>query len=463
MVSPRNDARGPYIPPVNRLPPELLSLIFYEALPQQLASATLHPWFIPLVVSAVCNYWRIVAIDAPELWQWISLTSCRSRREHHSRKLARLFVHRAKRTGLSIFYQDVEALSVTDDYLNVVILERGIQAIPHSERCYCAVDFIMANIAEIRVLELSIGHASIQRLSMLPPSAAKSLRNLRISLLEGGVEVQSLGSLLSTSPQLRFLSWSSYFSICEAPLPTTISWSQLVRVELDESVMPFSTFYDVLITGKSLREVWVRLTHGARPRGLDACRVSHYALEKIQIYGDEPLDDIFCALHLPALHDLTLRFESTRLTRSAEWPCAKPQSLRHFIANGITSLNSLYVSPGGTIEEETLIAIMALPSMASLKRLHVDISSVGDQVFESLSPGHRARVPFLPHLSTLTIGQCTTSDGVIAKMLRRRMRYRFPLQQMKIRFMRKEEGRHPMDMAQFQRAQQAGVFAEGCY
>ncbi|KAL1714695.1 hypothetical protein EV715DRAFT_294867 [Schizophyllum commune] len=375
MVPPRNDARGPYTPPVNRLPPELLSLIFYEALPQQLSSATLHVRPIPLVVSAVCNYWRNVAIDTPELWRWISFTSCRSRHEHHSRKLARLFVRRAKRTGLSIFYQDVEALSVTDDYLNVVILERGIQAIPHSERCYCALDFIMAHIADIRVLELSIGHASIQRLSMLPPSAAKSLRNLRISLLEGDAEVQSLCSLLPTSPELRFLSWSSYFSICEAPLPTTISWSQLVRVELDESVMPFSTFYDVLITGESLREVWVRLTPGARPRGLDACRVSHYALEKLQIYGDEPLDDIFCALHLPALHDLTLRFESTRLTRSTEWPCANPQSLRHFIANGITSLDSLYVSAGGTIEEETLIAIMALPPMASLKRLHMDISS----------------------------------------------------------------------------------------
>ncbi|KAL1714698.1 hypothetical protein EV715DRAFT_257037, partial [Schizophyllum commune] len=405
---------------INRLPPEVLSLIFVAATP---AEPTIYWRYMPLVVSWVCSYWRQVAINAPELWKYLNVVSCSDYHAHRHWDLERMFMRRSKYAGINISYADefTFLLAHVDD--------------PAEQRCLCALDLIMANISDIRDLDLGVYRSSIRRLSTLPPGAATSLRNLRIKFYgyEDRAQAKALSSLLLTSPRLRSLSLRSDFPLREGSLDNLIPWPQLVRVELASYPMPFYAFAEMLTTGVLLEHVSVCLTPGIRPHALANVRVSQTTVEKLDIVGFGPLDDVFRALHLPALRNLKLhmhfKLDDARLS---EWPCADPRVLHDFIADGTAPLNSLSLSPGGTIDEDALLDIITLPQMAKLTHLEVqNVSYIGDRLFDALLPG-RDGTPLLPRLTTLELGRCSTSDGVISHMLRWRMKHRYPLTRLEV-------------------------------
>lgn len=448
-------------PPVHRLPHELLSQIFRHATTSQLFDATLSRRSIPLVISHVCGLWREVAIDLPGLWQWISLTGCPTRYEHHGRDLALLFMQRTKGLGMSVYYRDAEAASVEDDYWQVVALRKGIKAVADEHRCYCALDLIMARIAEIRVLELVIGHASSVRLSSLPASAAASLRTLFVKFIQRGGHEHLMSTLLCTSPQLRRLSWSSRLRVCSVTLPAHVSWTRLVQAHLDESPMSYGAFFDMLSAGQYLKDVWVRLARETRPPLPPSTRLSQFTLEKLQICGDEPLDEVFSALHLPALRLLWLKANSRNPTIG--WPCNDPRALYQFIAMGTGALDDFHIMPGGTVDEVTLVAILALPQMATLTSLDAVLSTISDKLLIRLQPMHGGPSVLLPNLTKLTLGQCATSDGVFSRMLQLRYDHGYPLKNVRIEFKRTEEHRHPSDEAMFRWLADRGMYARASY
>lgn len=59
--------------PIQRLPPELLSMIFWHAIPRR--SGYVEPSInaAPLLLGRICKKWRDLADDSPELWSSISL------------------------------------------------------------------------------------------------------------------------------------------------------------------------------------------------------------------------------------------------------------------------------------------------------------------------------------------------------------------------------------------------------
>ncbi|KAI5830164.1 hypothetical protein K523DRAFT_26632 [Schizophyllum commune Tattone D] len=405
-VPPRAPGYGPYTPPINRLPPELLSQIFVEALPSQLFQAKCTRRCVPMILSHVCGYWREVAIDTATLWQWISLTECRTKHVHRTRKLARRFVQRAKGTGLSVYFRDVEATSLDNDHFRVVALGLGVSTTPAPDRCRCALDLIMAHISEIRVLELFIGHASTQRLSAISPYAATSLRNLRVNFVQGGDVIQSLCGLTSTSPQLRFLSWTSRFGVCAVPPPARVTYSQLVRVYLEESPMSSNAFLDMLSVGQSLQDVWACLTRGHRSASATLARghVVQRSVEKLFLTGDEALDGVFTALRLPGLQDLSLK---SRSDDSPEWPCVHPQSIQSFVA-GTSGLRDFTLQVNGALDEVAVINLLALPQLATLRRIHLTSPVFTDKFFLAMHPSH-SHIPLLPHIFVMSVGKALPS------------------------------------------------------
>ncbi|KAL1711158.1 hypothetical protein EV121DRAFT_191624 [Schizophyllum commune] len=453
-IPPRAPIYGPYTPPINRLPPELLSQIFVEALPSQLFEATCSRRSVPLVLSHVCGYWREVALDTSTLWQWISLTECSSRRAHHTRKLARRFVQRAKGAELSIYFMDAEAASVQADHFKYMAMRYPIESIPAHERCPCALDFITALISRVRELDLFIGHASTQRLSLLRPSVSKALHNIHVDFVQGGSQVQSLCTLLSTSPKLRSFVWTNHFGICIVPPPARIAWAQLVRAEFEKSPMTFDAFFDMLSVGQSLETVCVRLTsEGSSSSNFSGTLLQH-AVTELLLYGDGALDEVLNTVRLPSLQELTLDSKSKN---STDWPCVEVQSLRRFIL-GTSALRKLDVLPGGTINEDALIAILSLPSASTITNLYVDLSLVSDKLVSAM---HRSTDgPLLPLVSRLSLGHCATTDGVISRMLWSRLQSCYPLAYAQIRFMRTEQGRHPVDEHEFRRLSAMGLLAE---
>ncbi|KAL1736748.1 hypothetical protein EV714DRAFT_198360 [Schizophyllum commune] len=455
-IPPQAPGYGPYTPPINRLPPELLSRIFVEALPSQLFEATCSRRSVPLVLSHVCGYWREVALDTASLWQWISLTECSSRRAHHTRKLARRFVQRTKGAELSIYFMDAEAAKVQADHFKYMAMRYPVEPISAHERCPCALDFITALISRVRELDLFIGHASTQRLSLLLPSSAKALHNIHVDFVQGGSQVQSLGTLLSTSPKLRQFSWRNHFGICTVPAPARIAWAQLVRAEFEKSPMTFDAFFDMLSVGQSLEIVCVCLTREGKSSSTSRFGgpLIQHAVTELLLYGVGALDEIFNAIRLPSLREITLDSESKN---SADWPCIDKRSLRRFIS-GTSALQRLQFSPCGTIDEDALIDLLSLAPASTIIDLSVDLSLVSDKLISAMHSGPGG--PLVPLLSRLSLDDCATTDGVISRMLWSRLQSQSPLIYVQIGFMRTEQGRHPIDEHEFRRLSTMGLLAE---
>ncbi|KAL1747992.1 hypothetical protein HDZ31DRAFT_30633 [Schizophyllum fasciatum] len=459
-VPPRPVGRGPWTPPINRLPPELLAPIFLDVMPTQLLDATCSRSCAPLMLSHVCGYWRQVAIDTPGLWQWISLTECRTRRQHRSRKLARRFVKRTKGLGLSIYFRDVEATSVDEDRYGLLAYTGTVQTIPAHERCHCALNMIIHHIASVRVLEMFIGQASAQRLSAIPAFAATSLRNLRINFVEGGEAIQSLSKLVSTSPQLYRLLWSSRYRMCAVPSPTGVDWGQLTIVFMDESPIPPSAFLDMLSIGRSLKQVWVRITPSPSSPVDRYDKVVQHKLEQLYICGNEALDDVLNHLRLPSLQKLTLREYSEAL---ADWPCADSRAIHRFVA-GTSALSELRLSSGGTFDEDAFISLLSLPQTSQLTELHAFLRLFSDKFFLAMDPtDHRGVGPILPRVVRISLRKCNTTDGTASHMLWARKHGNYPLVNAQIFFHRREHKRHPVDKQEFLRLGMVGVLAEDIY
>lgn len=356
---------------------------------------------------------------------------------------------------MDVYYRDAEAVTIDDHYFEVVALRRPVIHTPAEDRCFCVLDMIRDRIAEMRTLELVIGHASSLRLSSLP-ALASSLQTLRVEFMEGGAQVQNLSTMLSSSPQLRHLSWRSHWHVCAVPPPAGVPWSQLVCLYIEESPMGFDVFFDMMTVGHALEDLWVYLRRESPSPMPPHPRISQFVLKHFTIFGDGPLDEVFHTLHIPSVRDFSLKSEPDS---PAGWPCSDPQTFSHFISTGTTALDVFHIMEGGTIHEDALLAVLALPQMSTLTSLDVVLTSVGDKLVERLHPGRNATL--LPHLAKLTFGACAATDGTIARMLRARHQHGYPLRNIHAEFMRSERGRHPLDEAEFRRLHAFGILARG--
>ncbi|TRM61061.1 hypothetical protein BD626DRAFT_89333 [Schizophyllum amplum] len=451
--------RGPYTPPISRLPPEVLSLMFLHTTPLQLSDATPGPRTMPVVLSHVCSYWRAVAIDLPHLWLWLSISSCPTRHEHRRMELAQAYMNRAKGMGMAIHYRDAEAdMDSEPESFRAFSLGMGVRCARTDERCFCAIDLIVARIAEIRVLELVVGHASIFRLSAIPPSSLTSLRNLTVWFLEGGEAVRALSNLYLSSPGIRHLTWAPYLRACTIPPPPTVPWAQLDTVHLYKVSITITDFLNMLAIGQQLKDVFVRLAPDPLPFKPLQQRICQRMLETLAVDAEDPLDDAFNHLHLPSLRDFTLQ---SLMDQQHVWPFYDPLSLYHFVEGITPGLESFELSPGGTMMEDALIQILSLPQMSRLKRLHLRLSLVSDIFFSHLKVAPER--PILQHLQELRIAKCVTKDGTIGHMIRSRHKYSYPLRHLHISFMRQEEGLHQRDRAEFRRLRGYGLYIRDSY
>lgn len=455
---PASASSGEYGPAINRLPSELLSLIFVDALSIQLCDATPNKRAIPLVVSHVCQYWRVVAVGTPDLWRWLCLTACSSGRGHRRLELAKAYIDRSQGVGMTVSYRDAEVSTVFLDHWDVVVRRQGLKVPAADERCYCVLDLLIARIAEVRVLELIIGHASSARLSSIPLAAVSKIRNLVVRFLEGGERVHTLARLYASLPQLRRFTWASHMGVCSIPPPIHVPWPQLLVAHIDDSPLTHGTFLNMISSGQHLTEVRVRLSRDAQSPAPLRVRISQHALQSLTIYGDEPIDVALNGLHLPSLRTLSLR---SNTFEAPAWPVVDARSLQYFIASISPGLDSLKLTPAPSITEKELLSILVLPQMATLTSLDVRLVIVTDSLFALLHPCHTA--PLLPHLKELLVAKCATTDGTIADMITTRRQYGYPLQYVDIAFMRREEGLHPKDVAGFRRLESYGMFVGDRY
>ncbi|KAI4294407.1 hypothetical protein K525DRAFT_244121 [Schizophyllum commune Loenen D] len=454
-IPPRSTADGSHVSYIGGMPPEILSQIFLQTLPIHLYDARPHTGAKPLVISHVCRLWRDIAINLPSLWTMLCLTGCPNKHEHRRLKLAKVFMDRARGTGMHICYQDTEAEDALPYEWDIVTHDRGFEDSHALKRCYCAIDLLISRIFEVRVLQLYIGHASSARIASTPAGAAVMLRDLKILFLEGGEQAQTISRLYTSLTGLRRFSWGSYLDACVTPVPLGVPWEHLLSVRL-ETPVPHDAFLDLVARGLQLKDIFVRLCRGRQPLKRLLRRIRQIALEKLIIYGDEPLDNIFDALHLPALCWLSLL---TNSDKTHSWPFAKAKCFRSFLLGISPGLDFFALEADDCVSETVLISILSMPQMWTLKDLNIDIPLIGDTFFSRLHP--ELNTPLVPHLKELRVANCVTVDGQVANMIKSRLGHGYPLQYFSVAFESHQVGRHREDSRALQHAR--NIHTEVCY
>ncbi|KAI5896526.1 uncharacterized protein SCHCODRAFT_02569175 [Schizophyllum commune H4-8] len=454
-IPPRFAADGSLVSYIGELPPEILSQIFLQTLPIHLYDARPHTGAKPLIISHVCRLWRDIAIDLPSLWTTLCLTGCPNKHEHRRLKLAKVFMDRARGTGMHICYQDTETEDAIPYEWDTVTHNRGFEVAHALERCYCALDLLISRISEVRVLQLYIGHASSARIASTPAGAAVMLRDLKILFLEGGEQAQTISRLFTFLTGLRRFSWGSYLDACVTPVPVGVPWEHLVSARV-ETPVPHDAFLDLVASGQQLKDIFIRLCRGRWPlKRLSSC-IRQTTLDKLIIYGDEPLDNIFDALYLPALRWLSLL---TNSDKTHSWPFARARCFQTFLLGISPGLDYFALEADDCVSETVLISILSMPQMWTLKDLNIDIPLIGDTFFSRLHP--ELNTPLVPHLKELRVANCVTADGQVASMITSRLRHGYPLQYFLVAFESHQVGRHREDCRALQHAR--NIHTEVCY
>ncbi|KAL1679142.1 hypothetical protein EV122DRAFT_210620 [Schizophyllum commune] len=431
---------------VNEMPPEILAEIFMHTLPPLLDDAKPSRRSRSLVISHVCRYWRNVAINLPVLWQRLSLAGCPNMHDHHYHRLelAQLYADRARGTGMLFEYSDYEAWLLR--WQGPHKFRHGLPVTPADQRCYCVLDFIISHIVEIRVLELTVVHASCRRLAALPPGVASVLREISVQCLEGGEGTQVLSHLYATSPQMAHFSRKSFMKICNIPLPADVPWHQLVSANIHDSPIPHSEFLEIIAIGQSLAQLDVRLCPDAnQPLKPLQTPITQNCLQSLIVCDDEPLDAVLQCLRLPSLREVRLRSDANN---PPAWPCNDARILQHFVQEISEGLDVLEISEAVSLSEEDLIALLQLPQTASLTTLHVCGLLIHDTFFTHLDPAYGP--PLAPNLTKLILGYCATTDGIIAHMITSRRQHHLPLRIVDFTYHYSCQGRHCTDAYGFQ-------------
>ncbi|KAL1705223.1 hypothetical protein EV121DRAFT_204082 [Schizophyllum commune] len=436
---------GPAASPlINKLPAELLALIFALSVEDEacnLALAVLHPNCTPLVLARVCHLWREIAVDLPALWQHFMLRPCDGRK--HSHRVAHTFIKRTQGMGLHIRYS-----------------EDGHSEERHRpvESCSCSLDVILNNLDSIQTLELSgIGQKTATRLSNAAINARPSIQRFSLSMGETILrpDVAQAISRLYCSPALRHFEWDSRTFPCNVP------WSRMVTVNLTGCLIAQVYFVNILVSAPHLRELSVKMARLTPTKHLG---VQHDSLRRLSIDGVGAQDNVLDFLHAPQLTELSLQ-PLRSLPDGAfytQWPVTTPDVLYNFISRISGGLESFRLIDTGNLDELALVHLFSLPQMSTLRRLHLSARAAvaGDQLFYFMLPSQWSGVPtLLPWLENLTLAGCTTTDGMISDMLRTRRYLRYPLHLVWLGFPHDDqpEVSHRADIAAFRKLKQYGV------
>ncbi|KAI5897002.1 uncharacterized protein SCHCODRAFT_02570352 [Schizophyllum commune H4-8] len=440
----RQSSTGSAVSVINKLPAELLSLIFALSVEDEacnLALAVLHPNCTPLVLARVCHLWRETAVELPSLWQHFMLRPCDGR-EHHYR-MAHTFIKRTKGSGLHIRYsEDV----------------RSEESRRPVESCPCSLNVILDNLGSIKTLELSeVGKKTSTRLSDAAMKAGTSIQRFSLSMEETVLHLDTAQAIsrLYCSPALRHFEWDSHIFPCNVP------WSHMLSVDLNRCLVAPVYFVNILVSAPHLRELSVKM---ARLSPMKHLGVRHDSLRRLSIDGMGAQDNILDFLHAPNLTELSLQPLRSLPDGAcyAQWPVTTPDVLFDFLGRLSGGLESFRLIDTGNLDELALLHLFSLPQMSTLRRLHLSARAAvaGDQLFHFMLPSQWSGVPtLLPRLENLTLAGCTTTDGMISDMLRARQYLHYPLHLVWLGFPRNDqpEVAHRTDIAAFRKLKQYGM------
>ncbi|KAI5900195.1 uncharacterized protein SCHCODRAFT_02031035 [Schizophyllum commune H4-8] len=343
------------VPPINRLPTEVLCFIFIICADNDQLLA-LDSTFVPFRLTHVCALWRQIALDLPVLWHRIdlNLNSCLGTGRHS--KLASICVERARGLGLDISYHEF-----TRDNLLDGTLPDDLELHEETKLCHCLLNFIVKHLAQIKRLDITVGEESARRLASHLGDPLFALEKLNIQF-HCSVPDPQIFERLYSGPSLADLTWHAYdCTSYVVECPVNVPWQQLVELDLHACPITQNMLMYILDKAVLLQSATTRLycTDVAMPRARRPIR--HTSLQYISLEGDGPLDTVFTICSFPALRSLDLVSDTGRDADPNGWPFLQPDLLTRIVKQAKAGLESLCLDSCGTIDESTLVSVFGLP------------------------------------------------------------------------------------------------------
>ncbi|KII84180.1 hypothetical protein PLICRDRAFT_702117 [Plicaturopsis crispa FD-325 SS-3] len=382
------------IPPVHRLPAELLSVIFIHCIPE--GSLAPLPRDAPMLLTVVCSHWRRVALSTARLWSsiavWLNMPT--------NAALLDTWLARSRKYPMSLTL-------LSEQYQGPVATEwiqRLTSIYPRVKHLSCR--FLMA---EYRLLSAMRGQlSSLSSLEIVPSHSEKS------------TVIPHIDDLFYSSPKLHDVTLPGQL----LSLRTLLPWSQLTRitVKLSQNVditfalthMPNLSYCFLHNEPESRRSPSNAVLHNV---------VRHAKLETLIVIANEyAFYSVFERCTLPNLRNLTLGTQS--------YSPAPPASFLAFLKRSKCALRKLALTtPFYSTTTSACLAhcLDVLPTITKLKLTELDHPNQDCDTLEELEARTTVRDAsgtavvehvLLPHLRILDVSCARLHDDFDGRFLR---------------------------------------------
>ncbi|KAJ2916342.1 hypothetical protein MD484_g4033, partial [Candolleomyces efflorescens] len=407
-------------PPVNRLPPELLSRIFATYLEdcKPPKDITKHkgdvnwrvglcqlPTVTPLQLTGVCQYWREVALSTPTLWSTIYVDRPNLPEHVHSFSM---WLDNSAPAPLDLTYNQPRPLYFENDgggrsNTATSILKAMLGQL---RRWRSARIFLKQDKRDLAKLASSDGFLQ----SLCPPAFLERFE-LELAGWDDEHALTLLG-LLFSSPMLREVELHDPFSYPSSAAIQDAAWGRLSRITLHDTDV--ASLLGFLPFCQQLRHLMVcRLRCADVPA--DKAVISLPQLKKLNLDKATRLDVLFNHLDLPSLRKLVCEngeFSSKRHTQVQEE--ANWKSLLGMLERSKCTLKSFGWSCKQPYEftEECLVRHLASPLFRGLQ--HLCLCRVSNLAITALRVTVKSSL--LPQLSKIEFDYCFATDGTFTAM-----------------------------------------------
>lgn len=408
---------------MTRLPPELLSEVFFRVLPPKIASLRRLPPTIyqpPFVFCQICSAWRTVALNTPQLWSRVEL-HLPGTATHQYIAMTKMCFGRAGTLPLS--------LTITTETSDPGFTQNLVfdLVIPYANRIYD--------------LNLELPSVHIESLFKLPRGMMTALECICIRILlpdNRGIEVvdavvpahpwigaitafqscQRLRHVELSCPQGQptgiafFHRWGQ--QAVADPRTARLPWSQLVHLQLNGFYMAFDHCLEILRECTQLSSCFVAVT-GPTPAldsSLPIGPITMSALQVLSVHIWEATDTrrFFRNLCLPSLKSLSITHSRGMGDAFDISTLAELQSRSVFSLTGLAIKWTTLSDPGQAARLSSF-----LRENSNLRALNLNFTDLEDtSLFRRLTLNKKKRktTSLVPRLKALTvIGTWASSHG----------------------------------------------------
>ncbi|RDB17287.1 hypothetical protein Hypma_001726 [Hypsizygus marmoreus] len=357
----------------NELPPEIIGEIFIHCLPR---------WYtfpkageVPMLLCQVCSYWRQVAISTPILWSsFSSITDPLAKKATHL-SLVKLWLNRSRNQPLSF--------SLHSAPKSHWVMEEFLKEIHRWHEVVIGLDDVLG-----------------RKFLRIQGRNAPWLESVWLTIQPGNWDVDQLGPVLNSFPALHRLQLSNTPTASFVNTP----WPRLTHVTIHCKI-PVGHFITLLSNTPMLECVilYAKLATSTTPSPNLIVTLSSLRSLKFQA---EDSGEVLDHLILPSLLSLDISMPKYY------------DALRRFSERSACKLKA-FIQSDSRANPYGVYCCLKLPCMQSLRELTL-FSAVSNQSLALLTwssmPNSTAGC-LMPHLITLILRLCTTTDGIMSRMI----------------------------------------------